>query len=187
MVSNKCTPASSQKSGWSLVGIPLVLIHTLEKTCKHQKKLDKQELRKPKHAQECDLAERRVNMLNHCLCHKCCGYCLNQKQMTTIFKANKHGDVPSKLIFSRSNGTEMVFTVYKEYRMGFVTPFEYDHSGQKNLTRGKDRVVSLTLLWETTAWVKWMHDKIIQDLFKDRLLVFLMVLIPTLRFSWTTT
>ena len=77
----------------------------------------------------------------------------------------------------------MVHTVYKEYRMGFVTPFEYDHSGQKNLTRGKDRVVSLTLLWETTAWVKWMHDKIIQDLFKDRLLVFLMVLIPTLRFS----
>ena len=35
-VSKKCTPASSQRSGWGLVGIPLVLIHALEKTCKHQ-------------------------------------------------------------------------------------------------------------------------------------------------------
>ena len=39
--------------------------------------LDKQELRKPKHAQEFNIAEIRVNMLNHFLCHNCCGYCLN--------------------------------------------------------------------------------------------------------------
>ena len=35
-VSKQCTPASSHRSGWSLVGIPLVLIHALDKTCKHQ-------------------------------------------------------------------------------------------------------------------------------------------------------
>ena len=41
--------------------------------------LDKQELRKPKHAWECNLAEGSFNMLNHCFCHNYCGYCLNKK------------------------------------------------------------------------------------------------------------
>ena len=106
--------------------------HTIENMQTSRTVLDKQELRKPKHARECHISERRVNMLNRCLCHKCCGYLLNQKQMETIFKANNYGDVPSELIFSRSERTDMVRTVYKECHMGFGAPFEYDHSGEKN-------------------------------------------------------
>ena len=71
--------------------------------------------------------------------------------MATIFKVNNHGDVPSELIFSRSYVTEMVCTVYNECCMVFGTPSEYDHSGEKNLTRVKDRVASLKLLWDNNG------------------------------------
>ena len=38
--------------------------------------------------------------------------------------------------------------------MGFGAPFEYDHSGEKKLTRGKDRVALLKFLWEKNSMGK---------------------------------
>ena len=97
--------------------------HTRENMQTSINVLDKQELRKPKHARECHISEIRVNILNHYLCHRCCGYFLNKKQMPTIFKANNNGNVPSELKFYKSEGTDMVFTIYKEFRMVFGAPF----------------------------------------------------------------
>ena len=50
--------------------------------------------------------------------------------------------------------------------MGFGAPFEYDHSGEKNLTRGKDRVASLKLLWNNNGMSKMdarqNHPRLVQ-------------------------
>ena len=50
--------------------------------------------------------------------------------------------------------------------MGFGDPFEYDHSGEKNLTRGKYRVASLKLLWDNNGLGKMdarqNHPRLVQ-------------------------
>ena len=50
--------------------------------------------------------------------------------------------------------------------MGFGAPFEYDHYGEKNLTRVKDRVASLKILWENDGMGKMdarqNHPRLVQ-------------------------
>ena len=50
--------------------------------------------------------------------------------------------------------------------MGFGAPFKYDHSGEKNLTRGKYRVALLQLLWDNNGMGKMdprrNHPRLVQ-------------------------
>ena len=98
--------------------------------------LDKRELKQHKHKRESDLYERELNIKNHAYTHKCSSYCLRTKTNVTKYNEAVHANVDHCNIFEKSNGEKMVKSMTEECRLGFGEVLDFDHSGERNITRG---------------------------------------------------
>lgn len=102
--------------------------------------MDQAELKQFKFAREDNLFQRKVNMTNHCWCHRCSDYCLRDELIVTPYNAALHKDEAKFKPFMQRqrDGTQvrMVRTCCRKCRMGFNYQLEFPRGSDGDRTGG---------------------------------------------------
>jgi hypothetical protein len=95
------------------------------------------ELKKMKLQRENSLLNRRVNITNHCLTHKCSTYCLVEKVKRVPYDHNLNANrINVETYQDSSTGCTFEKVRSSECRMHFGRALKIDYSGEKNITGG---------------------------------------------------
>jgi hypothetical protein len=128
--------------------------------------LEARELKSLKLQREKETLLRRVNLTNHCLTHKCSGYCWKCSKKYETYNPSVHSN--EQLDSSSSideNGNTIIKTECKECRMGFGHALKKDYSGENNLTGGAAFLAQPEIVFDRNQMPKFMsrrnHPRII--------------------------
>lgn len=102
--------------------------------------MEQAELKKHKFEREDNLYDRRVNMINHCWCHRCSDYCLREETVAFRYNPTIHTDTakwkPFEIKLSDGTPVKMVKGTVKNCRCGFNRQLQFGRGTDKDRTGG---------------------------------------------------